>query len=113
MGATPSKVKLLTDSGHQVLVQKNAAVEIGFPDEMYEAAGAKIVPTAKEVYEAELVIKVKEPQAQEFPLLKKGQTLFCYFHLAPDAKQTEALVKSGVTAIAYEPFLISRAVYHC
>ncbi|GAB5412221.1 MAG: alanine dehydrogenase [Chlamydiales bacterium] len=102
VGATPNKVQLLTDSGHQVLVQKDAAIEIGFPDEMYVAAGAKIVPTAKEVYEAELIIKVKEPQPEEFPLLKKGQTLFCYLHLAPDAKQTEALVKSGVTAIAYE-----------
>lgn len=102
MGATPSKVKLLIDAGHQVIIETGAAEKIGFPDSAYEAAGAKIVPSAKEVYEAELVIKVKEPQEPEYGLLKKGQTLFCYLHLAPDAKQTEALVKSGVTAIAYE-----------
>ncbi len=102
VGATPSKVKLLVDMGHSVIIETGAAERIGFTDKMYEEAGAKIVPSAKQVYEADLIIKIKEPQEAEFPLLKKGQTLFCYLHLAPDAKQTEALVKSGVTAIAYE-----------
>ena len=69
---------------------------------MYERVGAKIKATPEEIYEAEMIIKVKEPQESEYPLLKKDQILFCYLHLAPDPKQTEALVKSGCVAIAYE-----------
>ncbi|MBA3721296.1 MAG: alanine dehydrogenase [Parachlamydiaceae bacterium] len=103
VGATPSMVRALVDAGHQVLVQSQAGTKIGFSDEMFKAAGAKIVQTAKEIYDvAEMVIKVKEPQDSEFPLLKKGQILFCYLHLAPDPIQTEQLIKSKVVAIAYE-----------
>ncbi|MDP1880472.1 MAG: alanine dehydrogenase [Parachlamydiaceae bacterium] len=102
MGATPSYVNSLVSAGHQVLVQTMAGQSIGFSDDLFIAAGAKIVQTAKEVYEAEMIIKVKEPQESEYPLLKKGQILFCYLHLAPDPIQTKQLVDSKVVAIAYE-----------
>ena len=102
VGATPAMVRVLVEAGHQVLVQQNAGDEIGFSDEMYAAAGGQIVVTPQEVYKAEMIIKVKEPQESEFPLLHKGQILFCYLHLAPDPIQTKHLVDSGVIAIAYE-----------
>lgn len=102
VGATPEKAKLLLNSKHKVLVQSGAGEKIGFTDEMYASHGATIVKTAKEVYEAEMVIKVKEPQKSEFPLLKEGQILFCYLHLAPDPEQTKHLLQSKVVAIAYE-----------
>lgn len=102
VGATPAMVRELTEAGHVVHVQTMAGHEIGFLDQMYEAAGAKIVATPEEVYKQEMIIKVKEPQKSEFPLLKEEQILFCYFHLAPDPVQTKHLVKSKVVAIAYE-----------
>ena len=102
VGATPDMVHALIQAGHQVLVETKAALEIGFTDEMYAAAGARIVPTAKDVYKAEMVIKVKEPQATEFPLMHEGQILFCYLHLAPDPVQTKNLLDQKVIAIAYE-----------
>ena len=102
VGATPSIVKAFVQQGHEVLVETLAGAPIGFTDEMYSAAGARIVPTIEEVYEAEMVIKVKEPQPIEYPLLKEDQILFCYLHLAPDPEQTKALVESGCVAIAYE-----------
>lgn len=102
LGATPSMVQALVNSGHRVMVQSLAGERIGFTDALFVAAGAQIVKTAKEVYEAELVIKVKEPQESEFPLLKEGQILFCYLHLAPDPKLTKALIESKVIAIAFE-----------
>jgi alanine dehydrogenase len=102
VGATPSMVRTLVEAGHQVFVETKAGTLIGFSDEMYQKAGAKIVLTAAEVYECEMIIKVKELQGSEFPLLKKGQILFCYLHLAPDPVQTKHLIESGIVAIAYE-----------
>lgn len=102
VGATPAMVRALVEAGHKVLVQKDAGTKIGFTDAMFTAAGASIVATAKEIYDTEMVIKVKELQESEFPLLKEGQILFCYLHLAPDPVQTEHLVKSKSVCIAYE-----------
>src|SRR5690348_973217 len=102
VGATPSMVRLLVDAGHQVFVQSLAGDKIGYNDEMFTRAGAKIVQSAEEVYNSEMIIKVKEPQLSEFPLLKEGQILFCYLHLAPDPEQTKHLVEKKVVAIAYE-----------
>ncbi|KIC71052.1 Alanine dehydrogenase [Candidatus Protochlamydia amoebophila] len=102
VGATPSMVRLLVDAGHQVFVQSLAGDKIGYNDEMFTRAGAKIVQSAEEVYNSEMIIKVKEPQLNEFPLLKEGQILFCYLHLAPDPEQTKHLVEKKVVAIAYE-----------
>ncbi len=103
VGATPGLVSLLTQSGHTVLVQTMAGNKIGFTDSMYERVGAKIVPNAETVYgEAELIVKVKEPQSSEFPLLRKGQVLFCYLHLAPDPEQLKHLIERQVIGIAFE-----------
>lgn len=102
VGATPAFVRALVREDHTVLVQKGAGSAIGFTDALYKEAGAKIVASPKDVYEAEMIIKVKEPQPEEYPLLKEGQILYTFLHLAPDPQQTEALVKSGVIAIAYE-----------
>lgn len=102
MGANPSMVKALVKAGHKVMVQENAGERIGFTNEMFIEAGALIVKGAKEVYEAEMIIKVKEPQESEFNLLKEGQVLFCYLHLAPEPKLTKALIEKKVIAIAYE-----------
>lgn len=102
VGATPDMVKALVAANHQVIVQSMAGEKIGFPDSIYAAVGAKVVPSIAEVYQAEMIIKVKEPQAQEFPLLKEGQILFCYLHLAPDPEQTKHLLQRKVIGIAYE-----------
>lgn len=103
VGLTPPSVRELTSRGHQVLVQKNAGLDIGLPDEQYVAAGASIVETAKEIFDrAEMIVKVKEPQPGECAMLREGQILYTYLHLAPDPEQTEALVRSGAVCIAYE-----------
>lgn len=103
VGLVPASVRELTSHGHQVLVEAGAGTGIGMSDQAYEAAGAKIVPSAAEVFEkAELVIKVKEPQAEERKRLRPGQVLFTYLHLAPDPEQTKDLVESGAICIAYE-----------
>jgi alanine dehydrogenase len=103
VGLTPASVRELTSRGHQVLVQKSAGLEIGLPDEQYVAAGASIVATAKEIFaRAEMVVKVKEPQPVECAMLRPGQVLYTYLHLAPDPEQTAALVRSGAVCIAYE-----------
>jgi len=99
----PSAVEQLKRRGHSVLVEKNAGVGSGYPDEDYVKAGAEIVDQAKDVFaRADMIVKVKEPLPAEFPLLRKGQILFTYLHLAASKSLTEALLKSGVTAIAYE-----------
>jgi alanine dehydrogenase len=99
----PSAAALLTKRGHTVLVEKNGGVGSGYPDEEYRKAGAEIVDLAKDVFaRADMIVKVKEPLPAEFPLLRKGQILFTYLHLAANKPLTEALLKSGVTAIAYE-----------
>jgi alanine dehydrogenase len=103
VGLTPASVKEFIRCGHQVMVQHQAGTGIGFPDADYQAAGATVLPTMEAVYEmADLIVKVKEPQPIEYPLLRDDLTLFTYLHLAPDAEQTDALLDSGVTAIAYE-----------
>jgi alanine dehydrogenase len=102
VGLTPQAVKTLVDAGHVVHVQKDAAKEIGFTNELYEKNGAKIVESAKEVYKCEMIIKVKEPQKEEFPLLHEGQVLFCYLHLAPDPEQTKQLLSKKIVGIAFE-----------
>lgn len=102
VGATPAMVRALAAAGHRVFVESNAGKAIGFTNLLYEDAGAEIVPTPKEVYEAELVIKVKEPQAQELALMREGLLLFCYLHLAPEPELTAALLEKKIIAIAYE-----------
>lgn len=102
MGLTPAIARILVDAGHDVYVQSHAGDKIGYTDHMYEIAGAKIVQTPEEIYECQMIIKVKEPQASEYPLLKEGQILFCYLHLAPDPVQTQQLIDSKTVAIAYE-----------
>ena len=103
VGMTPAGVREATHHGHQVLVQTGAGHGIGCDDQAYRAAGAQIVADAQAVYErAEMIVKVKEPQPAECRMLRPGQLLFTYLHLAPDPQQTELLLQSGCTAIAYE-----------
>jgi alanine dehydrogenase len=103
VGLTPESVSELTRSGHDVLVQTSAGLGCGASDEDYKKVGAKIVPDAPSVFgEAELIVKVKEPQPAECAMLKPHHTLFTYLHLAADKPQAEALMKSGATCIAYE-----------
>jgi alanine dehydrogenase len=101
VGATPSGVMALSNAGHEVLIESGAGVAIGFSDDMYRSAGAQTV-SREDVYACPMVIKVKEPQPSEYPLLWEGQVLFAYLHLAPDPEQTRALVERKVVAIAYE-----------
>src|SRR6266567_5155431 len=99
----PSAAELLTKRGQTVLVEKNAGIGSGYPDEEYRKAGAEIVALAKDVFaRADMIVKVKEPLPAEFPLLRKGQILFTYLHLAASKPLTEALLKSGVVGVAYE-----------
>jgi alanine dehydrogenase len=103
VGLTPESAGELIHAGHQVFVQSGAGLGIGADDEQYRKAGATIVADAAAVFEAaEMVVKVKEPQMAEIAMLRRDQTLFTYLHLAPDPAQTEALMASGATAIAYE-----------
>ena len=103
VGLVPSSVREVVAHGHQVLVETDAGIGIGETDSSYEAAGATIAASAKEVFEkAEMIVKVKEPQAVERAMLRPGQILFTYLHLAPDPEQTKDLVKSGAVCIAYE-----------
>ncbi len=104
----PSGIKQLTARGHSVLVQKNAGVGSGYSDEEYTAAGAEIVDLAQDVFgRADMIVKVKEPLKAEFPLLRKGQILFTYLHLAASKPLTEALLKSGATGVAYETISVN------
>ena len=103
VGLTPGNVSGLCRQGHSVLVQRGAGAQIGLSDEAYRAAGATLMTSAAEVFQkAQMIVKVKEPQAQECAMLREGQTLFTYLHLAPDPTQTKALLDSGATCIAYE-----------
>jgi alanine dehydrogenase len=103
VGLTPAAVKEFVVHGHQVLVEDNAGTAIGFTNEEFIAAGAEIAADAATVFaKAEMIVKVKEPQENECKMLRKGQTLYTYLHLAPDPKQTELLIESGATCIAYE-----------
>jgi alanine dehydrogenase len=103
VGLVPPSVRELVHHGHEVIVETGAGAGIGLGDEAYRAAGARIVPSAEEVFAtAEMVVKVKEPQPQECRALRDDQILFTYLHLAADREQTEALMQSGCVAIAYE-----------
>ncbi|OYP74927.1 alanine dehydrogenase [Prevotella sp. P4-51] len=103
VGMTPDGVAELVKHGHEVFVQHTAGDGSGFADAAYEKVGAKILPTIEAVYDvAEMIIKVKEPIKPEYPLLKHGQLVFTYFHLACDLELTEAMVKSGAVCLAYE-----------
>ncbi len=103
IGLTPAAVKEFVTHGHSVMVEQNGGAAIGFTDEQYEAAGARIIATPEQIFaEAEMIVKVKEPQPNECKMLSKGQTLYTYLHLAPDPVQTELLIASGATCIAYE-----------
>src|SRR5262249_42101991 len=99
----PVGVEELTRAGHKVLVQHGAGDGSGLPDSLYVDAGARLVDRAEEIFaEADMIVKVKEPQQQEIPLLRKGQALFTFFHFAADRKLTESFLNSGPTAVAYE-----------
>ena len=103
VGMTPASARELNDSGHLVMVETLAGNGIGSSDEDYIAAGAEIVNSASEIYaRAEMIVKVKEPQAAERAMLRPKQLLFTYLHLAPDGEQTHDLIASGATCIAYE-----------
>lgn len=103
IGLTPAGVRELAGHGHEILVEKDGGKAIGLTDDLYERAGATIIETPEEIFEAaEMIIKVKEPQPNECRMLREGQVLYTYLHLAPDPEQTRLLVESGCTAIAYE-----------
>jgi len=103
VGLVPEGVRELTQAGHEVLIESGAGGGIGVTDANYQSVGAQIAPTAAAVFErSELIVKVKEPQPNECAMLRSGQVLFTYLHLAADPAQAEALMRSGATAIAYE-----------
>jgi alanine dehydrogenase len=103
VGLTPESVREVVHQGHQVVVERNAGQGIGMDDDIYARAGATIVATAAEVFAgADMIVKVKEPQAVERAMLRPGQVLFTYLHLAPDPQQAKELIASGAVCIAYE-----------
>jgi len=103
VGMTPSGVRELVSHGHRVMVEADAGMAIGLTDALYQQAGAEITLSASDIFaNAAMIIKVKEPQAQEREMLRSGQILFTYLHLAPDHQQTKELVASGAICIAYE-----------
>ncbi|WP_240224211.1 alanine dehydrogenase [Rheinheimera hassiensis] len=103
VGMTPASVRELVNNKHSVLIETNAGMGIGFTDDDYTAAGATVMGTAAEIFaKAEMIVKVKEPQAVERAMLREGQILFTYLHLAPDLPQTQDLIKSKAICIAYE-----------
>ena len=109
VGLTPAGAKALVASGHEVYLQKTAGEGSGFSDQEFTEAGAHLLATADEVFDrAEMIIKVKEPVAEEYHRMRKGQILFTYLHLAASRECTDAIVKSGITAIAYETVEVNR-----
>ena len=103
VGMTPAGVAELIKHGHHVFVQHTAGEGSGFSDEAYERVGAEILPTIEEVYaQSEMIIKVKEPIEPEYPLIRKDQLVYTYFHFASDRPLTEAMIKSGAVCLAYE-----------
>ena len=106
---TPSAAYQLIKHGHRVLVERDAGTGAGFPDADYESVGATMIATHAEVFaQGELIVKVKEPLPSEYSLLRRGQILFTYLHLAANRGLTEALMKSGITALAYETIEVNR-----
>ena len=103
VGLTPAGVRALTDAGHKVIVERDAGAGSGFENELYERAGARIIGSADDVWaQAEMIVKVKEPVAPEYPRMREGQLLFTYLHLAPDRELTGQLLERKVTGVAYE-----------
>jgi alanine dehydrogenase len=103
VGLTPAGVRALTDAGHKVVVERSAGAGSGFEDSLYERAGATLLETADQVWQqGEMIVKVKEPIAPEYPRMREGQLLFTYLHLAPDHELTKQLLERKVTGIAYE-----------
>ncbi len=103
IGLTPAAVREYVENGHDVIVENNGGAAIGFTNEQYTEAGASIVDTPEEIFErADMIVKVKEPQPNECKMLREGQILYTFLHLAPDPTQTGLLGKAGCTAIAYE-----------
>lgn len=102
VGATPDGVHALVDAGHAVQVETGAGTRVGFADQDYRDAGATIAGSAAEVYAAEMIIKVKEIQRSEFPLLRRGQIIYGYHHFAPDRPLLDAMLAAGVSSVAYE-----------
>ena len=103
VGLTPASVREFVAHGHAVMVQTGAGAAIGLDDAQYKAAGATLADSAQEVFaKSDMIVKVKEPQPQECAMLRPGQLLYTYLHLAPDPEQTAALVKSGAVCVAYE-----------
>lgn len=103
VGMTPAGVSELIKHGHEVYVQHTAGENSGFTDKMYEEVGAKILPTIEDVYKtSDMIVKVKEPIAPEYNLIRKGQLVFTYFHFACDKELTDAMIKSGSICLAYE-----------
>jgi alanine dehydrogenase len=102
VGLTPANVRSLQERGHSVTIEQGAGLGSGFTDDEYQVAGAKLVPAAAEVWQQDMVIKVKEPLAAEYPFLRKDLLLFTYLHLAASRELTARLIESGCTAIAYE-----------
>lgn len=103
VGLVPSSIRELIASGHRIFVEKGAGLGVGISDQDYEKSGAKILKSSADLYQnAQLIVKVKEPQASEYPLLRKDHILFAFLHLAADPLQAKALMQSGCTAIAYE-----------
>ncbi len=114
VGLTPDNAAMLISRGHQVLVETHAGDGASFLDEEYAAAGARIVPTAKEVYDAaDMIVKVKEPEDCEVGYLRAGQILYTYLHLAPNRTLTERLMELGVKAVAYETITDSEGNLPC
>ena len=104
----PAGAEAMVAAGHKVLIEKGAGEGSGFPDEIYESAGASIAPDAQTVWgKADMIMKVKEPIEKEWGCLRAGQTVFTYFHFAADEKLTKAHMKSGATCIAYETVQLS------
>ncbi|HEU5283793.1 MAG TPA: alanine dehydrogenase [Burkholderiales bacterium] len=102
VGLTPAGAHTLVEHGHQVLVEAQAGARVGFPDADYEAAGARIAPSHRQVWDADMVVKVKELQPPEYGLQRRGQILFAYLHLAPEPALLETLLSSGTIGVAYE-----------
>ncbi|MED3549525.1 alanine dehydrogenase [Cytobacillus praedii] len=110
VAATPASVYTLVKAGHQVLVETDAGLGSGFTNEDYKEVGAEIVPSAKEAWAAEMVMKVKEPLESEYTYFREGLVLFTYLHLAAEPELAKALVEKGVTAIAYETVEVNRTL---
>jgi alanine dehydrogenase len=113
VGLTPASVAELVAAGHEVFVETKAGNGIDCPDSAYEKAGATILPTPPRCSRSDMIVKVKEPQAQEIALLEPRHILFTYLHLAADKPQAEGLMKSGATCIAYETVTSRSARCRC